>query len=154
VEGGPSAYALAARLEEESGASEEPRVRLLSPFDGLVIQRPRNEWLFGFQYTLECYQPREKRQYGYYVLPILYDGRLVGRLDPKADRKTETLTVHGLWLEPGFKPDDGFLAGLGQALARFAAFNGCGSVRVERSSPTRVRAAVARHARRDAGPTR
>jgi uncharacterized protein YcaQ len=140
-------YALAERLEEPMEEPIEPRVHVLSPFDGLIIQRARTEWLFGFDYTLECYLPQAKRKYGYFVLPILFGDRLVGRLDPKADRKAGTLIVRKLWFEPSFEVTDEFLSPLGASLARFAGFNGYASVKVERVSPAKLRGAVSRHVR-------
>jgi len=144
-------YALAERLEgaRPVGANGDPkrRVSLLSLFDGLVIQRPRTSWLFDFDYTIECYVPEPKRKYGYFVLPILCGDRLVGRLDPKADRKTGRLIVRGLWMEADFDPDEEFLELLGNALARFAAFNSCSAVSVEKASPAKLRGAVSRCAR-------
>jgi uncharacterized protein YcaQ len=140
-------YALSEQLEPAAGEPAEARVLILSPFDGLVIQRARTEWLFDFEYTLECYLPQAKRKYGYFVLPILFENRLVGRLDPKADRKEKTLIVRKLWLEPWFEATDDFLAQLATALVRFADFNGCESVDVERVSPAKLRGPVSRHVR-------
>jgi len=149
VEGGgrTAHYALAARLDAVPRGASEARVVLLSPFDGLIIQRARAAWLFGFDYALECYRPEAKRMYGYFVLPILFGERLVGRLDPKADREAGRLVIKTLWLEPGFDAGDAFLRELAAALARFAAFNGCASVDVERISPAALRRALARHVR-------
>jgi len=76
----------------------------LSPFDRLVHDRERMEALWNFRYRLEMYVPKTKREYGYYVLPILRGDRLIGRIEPVFDRKAGVLRVAGVWWEPGAKP--------------------------------------------------
>jgi uncharacterized protein YcaQ len=80
--------------------SDEPvpdRATLLSPFDRLIHDRARAEALWGFYYRLEMYVPRPKREYGYYVLPLLVGDQLVGRAEPRFDRKAGTLELLGAW---------------------------------------------------------
>ncbi|WP_380181433.1 winged helix-turn-helix domain-containing protein [Kalamiella sp. sgz302252] len=106
-----------AMLEEKTRATH---TTLLSPFDPVVWHRKRALELFNFAYRLECYTPEAKRQYGYFVLPILHRGELKGRLDAKMLRKEKTLLIKQLWLEPGVKVNAGLLRDLRQAISRFA----------------------------------
>jgi uncharacterized protein len=98
-----------------SDAPVDDRVTLLSPFDRLVHDRDRAEALFDFRYRLEMYVPPVKREYGYYVLPILVGDRLVGRVEPRLDRKAGKLEVIGAW---------GDTSRLDEALENLAAFLG------------------------------
>lgn len=85
---------------DEVRTNWQPRTTLLSPFDNLICDRKRTSMLFDFTYSSEFYTPRHKRIYGYYVMPILYGDRLIGRLDPVMDRKHSTLTILAQHLEP------------------------------------------------------
>ncbi|MCN5641328.1 winged helix-turn-helix domain-containing protein [Escherichia coli] len=93
---------------------------VLSPFDPVVWDRKRAEQLFDFSYRLECYTPAPKRQYGYFVLPLLHRGQLVGRMDAKMHRQTGILEVISLWLQEGIKPTTMLQKGLRQAITDFA----------------------------------
>ena len=75
------------------------RTTLLSPFDRLISSRERTEDLFGFRFRLEIYVPKSKRQFGYFVLPILHGDRLVGRIDPLFDRKAGVLRINAVHWE-------------------------------------------------------
>jgi uncharacterized protein YcaQ len=119
------------------------RVTILSPFDNAVIMRERARELFGFDYAIECYLPAGKRRYGYFSLPILFGDELVGRMDSKADRRTGTLTVNLLHLEPGADPA-AIRDPLMQALNGFARDNGCTRVIMGATEPASLKAELAR----------
>ena len=84
------------------GLPFEGRTALLSPFDRLIHDRVRAEQLFGFEYVLEMYKPKDKRRWGYFALPVLHGDRLVGKLDATADRKTGTLVVNAIHVDVRF----------------------------------------------------
>ena len=102
------------------------RLEFLAPLDPMLWDRKLIEALFGFQYSWEIYTPASKRKYGYYVLPVLYGDRLIGRIEPKADRKANTLTVQNIWLEPGVRQTKKLSGLIDKAVGRLARFNGCG----------------------------
>jgi uncharacterized protein len=102
---------------------------LLCPFDPLIFFRPRVERLFGFHYRIEIYTPAPKRQYGYYVWPLLLDGRLVARVDLKADRAADALRVVGAFGEPD-TPRSAVAAALTGELESMASWLGLGGVTV------------------------
>ncbi|MDQ7069692.1 MAG: crosslink repair DNA glycosylase YcaQ family protein [Rhodobacterales bacterium] len=112
----------------ENAPPPPARVRILSPFDPALRDRNRAERLFGFHYRIEVFVPAAKRQYGYYVFPILQGDRLIGRIDIKAHRDISTLKVTSLWLESGVRPSKARLASLHADLNRMARFSGCDTV--------------------------
>jgi uncharacterized protein YcaQ len=101
------------------------RAKILSPFDNLLIQRKRATAIFNFDYLLECYVPEPKRQFGYFCLPILWDGKLVARADCKVDKISSTLNVLNLVTEPSIKDREAFFVALEEELQAFALFNQC-----------------------------
>jgi uncharacterized protein YcaQ len=116
-------------LEEVRGKDWPERLVLLSPFDNLIADRDRTEMLFDFYYRNEIYTPKAKRQYGYYVLPILFGERLIGRIDPKIDRKTKTLHVHAVHKEPDAADSPAVAAELNEVIYQLGRFLGAKQVR-------------------------
>jgi len=129
--GKPRASHAFAGFPDSLGDIPEPpqRLRVLSPFDPLIRDRNRTERLFGYFYRIEVFVPEPKRQYGYYVFPLLEGDRLVGRIDMKADRKAGTLDVRRLWWEPKVRASAGRMERLEAELARLAKFTGVEDVR-------------------------
>ena len=120
-----AAHALAGFPDDLGDIPEPPaRVRVLSPFDPLLRDRNRAERLFDFSYRIEIFVPEPKRQYGYYVFPLLEGDRMIGRIDMKADRKAGTLDVRRLWLERGIRASRGRLEKLEAELLRVGRFAG------------------------------
>lgn len=114
------------------------QLNILSPFDNLLIQRKRMQSLFQFDYQIECYLPAAKRRFGYFSLPLLWDGRLVARMDCRADRKRSVLHMNQLSLEPTVTRVDDFLQALQESLTHFLAFNQCRHLQVHKVSPANL----------------
>ena len=131
---------LVAHPDAEDGRVPGTRVTFLSPFDGLVKNRDRAEALWDFFYRLEMYVPKAKREYGYYVLPILRGDRLIGRIEPAFDRKTGVLHVHGVFAEPGAPAGAG--RGVASATRRLAKWLGATDIVYSRKVPTIWRTAL------------
>lgn len=126
----------AALAQARAGRLRATHTALLSPFDPLVWDRQRAQGMFDFDYALECYTPAPKRRYGYFVLPILHRGALVGRLDAKAHRARGVFEVKALFLEEGVAPDERLVGELARALHELAQWHGTPTVRIVRSRPS------------------
>jgi len=139
------AYLAAERLPDlerlRSGAAPR-RTTLLTPFDGLIWDRARARTLFDYEVCFEAYVVPEKRRYGYYCLAILHQGRLVGRVDTKAQRAEGTLLARAIYLEPGVRPAKSLVNGLAGALADLARFLKLRAVQVGRSEPGELAGAL------------
>ena len=145
------ALARAARHAEPSRGTT-----FLAPFDSLLWYRDRVARLFGFDYRIEVYTPGDKRVHGYYTLPILHDGHLIGRVDAKAHRAEGRLEVRHVHFESWFANGapspvigervdrEAALAGVADAVASLAAFVGAGETIVVRVSPSRLRTPLVR----------
>lgn len=128
-------------LEEAASGSREPTLTtLLSPFDPLVADRQRARELFDFDYTIECYTPAVKRRYGYFTLPILHHGRLIGRLDPKAHRAKGLFEIKALHLESGMPVSEELIADLAAVLRRLAAWHATPDLVIRQSNPPELAA--------------
>ena len=147
-----SDLALLGQAVTEVAAGERPggaadAVSLLAPLDPLCWDRDLLRGLFGFDYVWEVYVPQARRRWGYYVLPILFGDRLVGRIEPRFDRPARAVRVLGTWWEAGFDPleADGFVAAFASALATYRAFGSATRVTFPRDRSSRALAgAVAR----------
>jgi uncharacterized protein YcaQ len=128
-------------------ARARPGVALLAPLDPLLWDRRLVRELFSFDYIWEVYVPEAKRRHGYYVLPILFGDRLVGRIEPRLDRAAGALRIIGLWFEEGFDPlgEPGFVGALAEALRAYRRFVGAVKTTFPRS---KLSAEVGRAVRR------
>ncbi|MGH7471212.1 MAG: winged helix-turn-helix domain-containing protein [Longimicrobiales bacterium] len=123
-------------LDQAAAGKLKPALTtLLSPFDPVVWDRARAREMFDFDYRIECYTPAPKRIYGYYALPILRRGALVGRLDAKAHRREGRFEVKALYLEPGVKSNDALARDVASAIANCAAWHGTPDVQIGKTQP-------------------
>jgi hypothetical protein len=145
-------------LEIRDGRSPggaEAGVAFLAPLDPLCWDRDLLRRLFGFDYIWEVYVPAAKRRWGYYVLPLLYGDRLVGRIEPRIDRRAGTLRIVGLWWEAGFDPlgEPGFVPALVDALRAHRDFANLRSITLPRGTRHRPLATAVRGALEVRGST-
>lgn len=123
----------------ERGDGWHPRTTLLSPFDNLICDRKRTQALFGFDFTMEIYVPKEKRRWGYYVLPILHGDRLIGRIDPAVDRAKGVLHLHAIHAEPDAPRTRAAGRAVAAAIGRLATFVGAREVTYAATGPAEWR---------------
>ena len=116
----------------EGQADLKPRMSFIAPLDPLLWDKPLILSLWDFRYSWEIYTPADKRRYGYYTLPILFGDRFVGRVEAVPDRGEHVLRVKGLWWEPSVRKTKKLSTALEQALRRFAAFNSCQGMEMDR----------------------
>lgn len=144
----PSGYTLFVDCEAMSQRqpNRSAEVRILSPFDNLVIQRKRTRELFDFDYQIECYVPGPKRQYGYFCLPILYGDTFVGRMDCKVHRRNRVLEIKSLHLDAVSGTNQRttlpWAAPFAAAAENYMAFNDAEALKLPRDMPAALRSAV------------
>ncbi len=118
-----------------AGTGWPTRTTFLSPFDNLIWNRDRMWQLWDMHYRLEIYTPAAKRRYGYYTMPILHRGQLVGQIDPSMNRKEGVLTIRALHLQPGVKATPALARAIARSLDEFTAFLGGSDWFIVRSDP-------------------
>jgi uncharacterized protein YcaQ len=123
----------------EAARATAASVSFLAPLDPLMWDRRLVKGLFGFDYIWEVYVPAPKRRHGYYVLPLLFGDRLVGRIEPRLERASGTLRIAGIWFEDGFGPieEPGFIPALATALDAYTGFVGAETITWPRTHPGR-----------------
>ncbi|MDH5544441.1 MAG: winged helix DNA-binding domain-containing protein [Gammaproteobacteria bacterium] len=137
ADSGPVLYTTTTNLDAKL-KRPAANVKLLSPFDNAIIHRDRIQRLFNFDYKMECYVAKEKRQFGYFCLPILYDENFVGRVDCKAHRNTGKFELISLHIEAKDLDHDRFVKPFTQAIHRLAVFNNCETILVGSIRPKKV----------------
>lgn len=115
-------------LESLQSDAWQPRVSLLPPFDNLLTVRGWTSRIFDFKYALDMFFPEEKRKFGYYVLPILWGDKLIGRVDPRLDRQKEKLLINSVHAEPGSPSDKEVASMIKGTIERLAEFLGAKEV--------------------------
>lgn len=129
-------------LDRLEAGDWQPRTTLLSPFDNLIADRARTELMFDFEYRIEIYVPKDKRKYGYFVLPILHGDRLIGRIDPLMNRSQGVLNVNAVYAEPDAPQNGDTALAIGSAVEQLAAFLGAKNIAYTDRMPQGWKAAL------------
>ncbi|MBI6118361.1 winged helix-turn-helix domain-containing protein [Salegentibacter maritimus] len=137
IENFPSVFVNKISLEK-SFKKPNLNIHILSPFDNSIIHRDRVKQFFDFDYKIECYTPKEKRQYGYFCLPILFGDIFIGRVDCKAHRKEKQFELIHLHIENQTIDVEIWAKPFAEVLRKFVAFNGCESLKLAKVSPSKL----------------
>ena len=137
IEGMPSVF-IQSDLMGKAYIKSDSNIRLLSPFDNSIIHRERIKQLFDFDFRLECYTPKKKRQYGYFCLPILFGDTFIGRVDCKAHRKENQFEIIHLHIENQNIDVEIWTKPFVESIRQFATFNGCESLKLTQVSPSKL----------------
>ena len=135
-------YVLRDSVEALPAKIGKHRLRVLSPFDSLVINRKRLNALFDFDYQLECYVPADKRRFGYFILPLLLGNRFIGRMDYKIHRSEARLVINNLWFEEKTRVDEAQLTTIGQGLRDYSRSVGCQQIELLQTANSRLKSAL------------
>ncbi len=114
--------------------ASKAQAAFIAPLDNLIWNRKLTNLLFKFSYAWEVYKPKTQREYGYYVLPVLYGDRFVGRVDPTFDKKTRVLTITNWWWEEGVIPDDALLQAIARCIKEFGNYLDVSSIEINPTS--------------------
>ena len=131
-------------LLENSDISVSEKVHFVAPLDNLIWNRRMISEIFDFNYSWEVYKPPQKRIYGYYVMPILYETRFIGRLDPKLDRQNRKMIINSIVLEEKDFNRDTLVGELAAALRRFVKLHDASQINIEKTRPKDLKPALMR----------
>lgn len=137
MEGLPTVF-IQRDLTEKIIRKNSSNIKILSPFDNSIIHRDRIQQYFDYDYRIECYTPKEKRQYGYFCLPILFGDKFIGRVDCKAHRKEKQFEMIHLHIENENIDTEMWVKPFVEYIKLFATFNVCESIKLTRVSPSRL----------------
>jgi uncharacterized protein YcaQ len=137
IENTPSIFVCNESLEKSLNKTTSS-IRLLSPFDNSIIHRDRVKQFFDFDYKIECYTPKEKRQFGYFCLPILFGDTFIGRVDCKAHRKEKEFELIHLHIENTKVDIELWINSFLELVIKFSTFNNCENLKITKVTPSKL----------------